>query len=285
MARRPFRQCFGQVKAFGNSKHQAMSAVRQAHCKAQAHELLKKLWIESPDEIDLVALAHQAGSLSIEDGGLENADGRIVAPGNSGGIIRVKSGLNPGRRRFTIAHEIGHYVLHPRVGLDREDTAKNFRIWNDPGEEAEANQFGAELLMPEFLFKPRLKKAVPALASIDRLADEFSTSALATAYQYVSNTIEQVALVISIGGTIRWFHRAKDFWPMVRTGPLHPHSAAGEIAAGKSGDTRKMVRVSAYAWLPQFEANSGKEIMEDSRYLGWYDCVVTMLWLYDDLDD
>jgi IrrE N-terminal-like domain len=262
-----------------------MSSVRQAHCKAQAHELLKKLWIESPDEIDLVALAHQAGPLRIEDGGLENADGRIVAPGTSGGTIRVKAGLHPGRRRFTIAHEIGHYVLHPREGLDRDDTAKNFRVWNDPGEEAEANLFAAELLMPEFLFKPRAKKTPPSLASLDRLSSDFSMSTMATAFQYATHTIEQVALVVSVGGKVKWFYKAKDFGPHIRTGALHPHSAAGEIAAGKSGDTKKMVPVSAYAWLSGFENDNRKEIMEDSRYLGWYDCIITLLWLYNDLDE
>lgn len=262
-----------------------MSGVRQAHCKAQAHELLKKLWIESPEEIDLVTLAHQAGSLRIEDGGLTNADGRIVASGACGGTIRVKAGLNPGRRRFTIAHEIGHYVLHPREGLDRDDIAKNFRVWNDPGEEAEANLFAAELLMPEFLFKPRAKRTPPSFASLDRLSSEFSTSTMATAFQYATHTIEQVALVVSVGGKVKWFHRAKDFWPRLRTDELHPHSAAGEIAAGKSGDTKKMVRVSAYAWLSDFENDDRREIMEDSRYLDWYDCIVTLLWLYDDLGE
>jgi IrrE N-terminal-like domain len=228
-----------------------MSSVRQAHCKAQAHELLKKLWIESPDEIDLVALAHQAGPLRIEDGGLENAD----------------------------------YVLHPREGLDRDDTAKNFRVWNDPGEEAEANLFAAELLMPEFLFKPRAKKTPPSLASLDRLSSDFSMSTMATAFQYATHTIEQVALVVSVGGKVKWFYKAKDFGPHIRTGALHPHSAAGETAAGKSGDTKKMVPVSAYAWLSGFENDNRKEIMEDSRYLGWYDCIITLLWLYNDLDE
>lgn len=262
-----------------------MSRVRQAHCKAKAHELLKELWIESPHEIDLAVLAYKVGSLIIEDGGLENADGRIIAPGASGGVIRVKEGLNPGRRHFTIAHEIGHYVLHPRECLDHDDKAENFTVWNNPDEEAEANLFAAELLMPEFLFKPRAEMLTPLLASIDRLANDFSTSYLATAYQYATHTIEQVAIVVSVGGRVKWFHKAKEFWPWIRHGALHAHSAAGEIAMGKSSDTEKMVRVSAYAWLPNFENDSKSEIMEDSRYLDWYDCVVSLLWLYDDLTE
>jgi hypothetical protein len=123
------------------------------------------------------------------------------------------------------------------------------------------------------------------MASIDDLSSDFATSTMATAFQYATHTIEQVALVVSVGGKVKWFHRAKDFWPHVRLGTLHPHSAAGEIAAGKSVDTKKMVRVSAYAWLSDFESDSRKEIMEDSRYLDWYDCIVTLLWLKEDLSD
>ena len=261
-----------------------ISTIRKAHCKEKAHELLGKLWVGAPDEIDLVALAHKAGKLRIEDGGLDNADGRIVA-GANGGTIRVKAGLNPGRRRFTIAHEIGHCVLHPREGMDRDDTAMNFTLWNDPGEEAEANQFAAELLMPEFLFKPRTTKGDPSLALIDRLAGEFSTSVMATAFQYTSYTLEQVALVVTVGGVIKWSVRSDGFWPYLRSGNVHPHSAAGEIVAGKAGDTKKMERSPACARLPKFESDSDRDIKEDSRYLDWYDCIVTLLWLKDDLND
>ena len=261
-----------------------LGEIRRSHCKAEARKLLQKLWVQAPDEIDLEALAYKAGKLRIEEGGLENAEGRIVA-GPTGGTIRVKPGLNPGRRRFTIAHEIGHFTLHPREGLDREDTAANFTLWNDPGEETEANVFAAELLMPEFLFKSRTKSSVPSLALIDRLAAEFSTSVMATAFQYVNYTLEQVALVVSEHGTIKWSARSAEFWPYVRTGALSGDSAAGEIFAGKSLDTKKMVRTPAYAWLPKFENDSDRDIKEDSRSLEWYDCIVTLLWLYDDLSE
>ena len=261
-----------------------LSEIRRSYCKSEATKLLKKLWVEAPDEIDLEALAHKAGKLRIEEGGLENAEGRIVASA-TGGTIRVRPGLNAGRRRFTIAHEIGHYLLHPRQGLHREDTIKNFTLWNDASEEAEANLFAAELLMPEFLFKPRATKGNPSLALVDRLAGEFHTSAMATAYQYVGLTMEQVALVVSEAGRIKWSARAKDFWPLVRTGTLHPHSAAGEIHAGVSTDTKRMVRAPAHAWLPMFENVDNRDIKEDSRILDWYGCIVTLLWLEDDLSE
>jgi hypothetical protein len=74
----------------------------------------------------------------------------------------------PGRRRFTIGHEVGHYLLHqedaPRVFcrsgdiVDAED--------DDPGPtpspktpvESEADAFAAALLMPDYLLRPHYEK-------------------------------------------------------------------------------------------------------------------------------
>ncbi len=86
---------------------------------------------------------------------------------------------NPGRRRFTIAHEIGHLILH--VPVVREvfyDRPSDIReIDEDPagGElpelrrrEREANAFARELLMPEPLVNEQAHATgfnLPALAN------------------------------------------------------------------------------------------------------------------------
>lgn len=66
------------------------------------------------------------------------------------------------RRRFTIAHEIGHYVLHKHLIGDGVDDNKAFRSENvgqyfncniKPHHEAEANRFAAALLMPKDLIR------------------------------------------------------------------------------------------------------------------------------------
>jgi hypothetical protein len=82
----------------------------------------------------------------------------------------------PGRRRFTIAHEIGHWVLHCQMeaagtepvhcrseivdeeeGVSQEGDAPNEptsrRRRYYPPQERDANQFGAALLMPRTLFE------------------------------------------------------------------------------------------------------------------------------------
>ena len=74
-------------------------------------------------------------------------------------IIGVNSLHHPNRQRFTIAHELGHLLLHrgKEVHIDRIyrvnlRNAVSSQATNH--EEIEANRFAAELLMPhEFLMK------------------------------------------------------------------------------------------------------------------------------------
>lgn len=56
------------------------------------------------------------------------------------------------RRRFTLAHEIGHYCLHTSITGEgfidsRQSMSRSATYWDS--KEREANQFAAELLMPE----------------------------------------------------------------------------------------------------------------------------------------
>jgi Zn-dependent peptidase ImmA (M78 family) len=70
--------------------------------------------------------------------------------------IAVSRNLRPEVRRFTIAHELGHYILHrdqgilfrdrPVSGAEREDRHRK-------PEEKEADLFAAELLIPDWLVR------------------------------------------------------------------------------------------------------------------------------------
>lgn len=72
-------------------------------------------------------------------------------------IIVVNGSNSNERRRFTVAHELGHYFLHSSQSthVDDIDTAEIVMYRNQESSQAthmreiEANQFAAELLMPE----------------------------------------------------------------------------------------------------------------------------------------
>lgn len=71
-------------------------------------------------------------------------------------IIGVNSVHGPERQRFTIGHELGHFLIHARSTEDVSFVDKNFFIINRDArsaqgvdtDEIEANFFAAEVLMP-----------------------------------------------------------------------------------------------------------------------------------------
>ncbi len=64
-------------------------------------------------------------------------------------------------RRFTLAHELGHWILHPAVVLLRERPLNGSERddYKRPHEEVEADAFAAELLMPTKLLNKVFHKS------------------------------------------------------------------------------------------------------------------------------
>jgi hypothetical protein len=88
------------------------------------------------------------------------------------------------RRRFTVAHEVGHHLLHSDGAAvlcrpaDVEAAAGDERA-----REREANRFAAELLMPEPLVRAEAERAGPDPIA---LAGRFGVSDVAMGYRLVN---------------------------------------------------------------------------------------------------
>jgi Zn-dependent peptidase ImmA (M78 family) len=86
------------------------------------------------------------------------------------------------RQRFTIAHELGHYLLHAGLSshFDR-DYRVNYRSTESSQatnvEEIEANFFAASILMPkDFLEADEAIKALDSDVEVDKLAKRYAVS-------------------------------------------------------------------------------------------------------------
>lgn len=118
------------------------------------------------------------------------------------GLLSIRDGrptigynnLHPSvRRRFTIAHEMGHYILHRNESdlfVDKNYSKVFFRDdKSSEGEyirELEANAFAASLLMPRAMLQKEIAKRSFDLAeeeSLDKLANAFQVSRQAMAYR------------------------------------------------------------------------------------------------------
>jgi len=102
-------------------------------------------------------------------------------------IIGVNALHHPNRQRFTIAHELGHYMLHRSMLSNEVHVDKQFKILmrnskSSTGKdtiEVEANRFAAELLLPEFLIDDVLSHSafdIDDPAPLDQLAKKFRVS-------------------------------------------------------------------------------------------------------------
>src|SRR5690606_21568604 len=99
----------------------------------------------------------------------------------------VNEAHNAARRRFTIAHELGHLVLHRGTAVHVDDSFRfNLRSPRsstaDDVEVIEANAFAANLLMPAVWLRNDLKDDTIDLNAEDEvrlLADRYQVSAQA----------------------------------------------------------------------------------------------------------
>jgi Zn-dependent peptidase ImmA (M78 family) len=82
--------------------------------------------------------------------------------------IYVNKDDSPERQAFTMAHELGHWILHKEVFLNHPENYPVLPRFSDPNRndimEKEANKFAACLLVPERLLAPVKGAPVAALA-------------------------------------------------------------------------------------------------------------------------
>jgi hypothetical protein len=185
-----------------------------ANPKRLAESIIKQL----PDSITAIPVREIAKAIDIyeiREALLEGLEGALVVPEDkSFGAITVRSDRSEPKKRFTIAHEIGHYV-NP---THRASSPDGFRCSlsdmmvskanpNDRHQkmEFEANRFAAELLMPEGRVKAFLRlRASVDLEHILDLAKHFQVSKEASARKYLNQLDEPAAIVFSCQGKIRY---------------------------------------------------------------------------------
>jgi len=105
-------------------------------------------------------------------------------------IITYNSSNAETRKRFTIAHEIGHYIFHSKeqpIFVDKAPKVLFRNIASSTGEdykEREANAFAASLLMPKDLLEEQISKAPADInKAITFLAKKFGVSENAMSFR------------------------------------------------------------------------------------------------------
>ena len=127
-------------------------------------------WADLHPPMDVEEAARRLG-LDIEEIRMSGSvAGMLIREEPKRWLIVLNSKINhPGRRRFTIAHELGHWVMHrPRL---KETSLELDGQW-----EREANEFASHLLMPPDLLEEQVR-----LFGLSHLERHFDVSTAAAA--------------------------------------------------------------------------------------------------------
>jgi len=241
---------------------------------AAARRLLKELCIKEPEQVILEDIAMTLGIYVVE-GGLFGAEARLVR-GRRHGIIRVKETPGElGRKRFAVAHEIGHWVLHAEISQLALCTTNDLVAYRSSAEEIEASAFAGELLMPSATFRPLCKE--PDLELIRTLADRYKVSWTAAALRFVEECRQECAVVFITDGRVKWFRAKNPREVFIKPGLV----IRSKSVAAASADPDVMCPVDTETWFPDLNRPGlTREVQEQSMQLGQYG-VMTLLWVQD----
>ena len=129
--------------------------------------------------LDVRAVAEYLGLEVIEEPMDDDLSGYLEVRGGHW-VVGVNAFHHENRKRFTIAHEIAHFMLHSSQQPSFHDRTFARRASDPSTMEREADRFAAELLMPA----PMVRQLVSSgITSLSGLAERFRVSALAMKYR------------------------------------------------------------------------------------------------------
>ncbi len=141
-------------------------------------------------------------------GGFEGMLHRVPQTKGEWGIVYNTAIKSSGRINFTLAHELGHYLLHRmdlengKIQCKRQDM---FRWNSEYGQrEAEANEFASYLLMPRNLFEDAIKNEEVSLHLLQHVANYFDVSLTAAILRWLQFTNKRAMLVVGDNGFVKW---------------------------------------------------------------------------------
>jgi Zn-dependent peptidase ImmA (M78 family) len=190
---------------------------------------------------------------ALETEGFEG--GLMMFSDRSSAAILVNANNGRRRRRFTIGHELGHFLLPWHSPRDEQGflcTKRDMAVYRTkPGGdrymemEAQANRFSAGLLMPAAPFRTDLRSRRNFdISNIVEIADRYDVSKEATARRCADLHDDPIAIVISRHGKILRAYAGRDF-PRLTVRPNEPLPSASvthrsTLSPGQSSEWDEM---------------------------------------------
>lgn len=239
-----------------------------------ASNTIEQFGICSPEHIRVRDIAFALGATVIEQK-ISQAAASIVRVGNHA-TIRISPTDNQERKRFSIAHELGHLVMNHVESIQKVCSDEDMMNWYQSSQETQANFFASELILPKKLVERRCDVAEVNFEPIIQIAKDFRSSLTATAIKFVRLCPEKCALVFSSKGKVQWFYKSPDWWPFIRRDKkLDKRTLAYDFFISEPME-KEPVEIDADAWI---ESSGINEIVEHSIGSPHHGFVLSILWI------
>jgi hypothetical protein len=236
--------------------------------------LLEELRITEPEEIDVEAIAYYCGAV-VKYRPLTGCAARIVGAGDKA-IITVDSESLITRQRFSIGHELGHWMRDRGRAAFMCKDRDFYSSWAFKGTpEAIANRYAADLLMPISMFRVAAGDQPITFETVSRLAERFRVSKTAAAIRLVEIGTHPAMIVCFGKAGRKWFQRGPDvpdvIWPKDQLD--HDTAAFDLLFANKEQND-------ADSWINH--ARSDRYTVVESSIKTSEDSVVSLIWWKDE---
>jgi Zn-dependent peptidase ImmA (M78 family) len=240
-----------------------------------ARQLLAELNLSRAKNLDDLLIPLR---LKVKEVDALDFEGTLVCRKNRAkGIIGIKSNIREeGRKRFTICHEIGHFILPGHGTFSCKSSDIESLKYSINARESEANRFASELLLLAKEVYPLVRQNKATISLAKKISADFETSLTAAALKIVDLSDESCAMVLSVDGKIKWFKRNEKFRYFIQLGNLDEQSLASRLFRDDSIMEDENF-VYGETWLTGDNLSSDVKIWEDSIYLSTYNAVLTIL--------
>lgn len=181
-----------------------MASNRPAQC---AESLIEELGITSAQDIDIEAIAFDSG-IDVHYRTLDGCEATLVGFGNKA-IATVSPSSSRGRERFSVSHEIGHWLLHRGKSFRcrADDIVQNYGA--DIRLEKDADEFASHLLMPTSIFRP-IANATKKLGlnDLQKIAELFNVSMQAASIRLAKLDSHPIIVACFTKNGLRWSIKA-----------------------------------------------------------------------------
>lgn len=160
--------------------------VKAASARDAAEQLIAAASLDEHKAVDVDDLASRCGVRVLEFDFGTLVDGLVVQLDDGPAIGLHTHTINAARRRFTLAHELGHHLLRHTASFHVDFADAGGAAGSAPGynwqHERAANDFAANLLMPATW----VRRAAQRSSDLDELARRFDVSRAAMGFRLAS---------------------------------------------------------------------------------------------------